>query len=509
MRLAAVGTAVPPHYYDQPQLLAALTAHWNLPAHQQARLETLHRNVLVGGRHLAIPITDYPDLDTWGKANDAWIRVAQQIGEQAIQRALEAAGLAVSDIGAIFFVSVTGISTPSIDARLANRMGFPPTVKRNPIFGLGCVAGAAGIARAADYVRAFPDEVAVLLAVELCSLTLQREDLSLPNLIASGLFGDGAAAAVITGDRVAAPGPRILATRSVFYPGTEGAMGWDISERGFKIVLDPSVPDLARNHPELGLPPRRAEGPRRGRRRPGAGARGARAVVALAGRGREPVVGVGAVRAGRHDARTARPAGRQGPAARDGSRLLLGTGAVRVVSALPGGTRAAFLVLVAVVALQRLAELALSRAHVRRMKARGGREAAAAHYPAMVALHAAFLAAAPLEVLLLERPFRPALALVAIGVLLIAEALRVWTLSALGDRWSTRVIVVPGEPVVTGGPFRFLRHPNYLVVALEIVALPLVHSAWLTAIVFSALNAALMAVRIPAEERALAEASRA
>ena len=179
------------------------------------------------------------------------------------------------------------------------------------------------------------------------------------------------------------------------------------------------------------------------------------------------------------------------------------------MSALPGGTRAAFLVLVALVALQRLAELALSRAHVRRMKARGGREVAAAHYPFMVALHAAFLVAAPLEVLLLERPFRPVLALAAIGVLLAAEALRVWTLSTLGDRWSTRVIVVPGEPAVTGGPFRFLRHPNYLVVALEIAALPLVHSAWLTAIAFSALNAALMAVRIPAEERALDEASRA
>jgi len=247
VRLAAVGTAVPPHYYDQPQLLAALTAHWNLPPHQQARLENLHRNVLVGGRHLAIPITEYPDLTTWGKANDAWIRVAQDVGELAIRRALEGAGLAVGDIGAIFFVSVTGIATPSIDARLSNRMNFPPTVKRNPIFGLGCVAGAAGVARAADYVKAFPDEVAVLLAVELCSLTLQREDLSLPNLIASGLFGDGAAAAIITGDRVKAPGPRILATRSVFYPDTEGAMGWDISERGFKIVLDPSVPDLARN----------------------------------------------------------------------------------------------------------------------------------------------------------------------------------------------------------------------------------------------------------------------
>jgi methyltransferase len=180
-----------------------------------------------------------------------------------------------------------------------------------------------------------------------------------------------------------------------------------------------------------------------------------------------------------------------------------------VVSPLPGGTRAAFLLLVALVALQRLAELALARANVRRMKARGGREVAASHYPFMVALHAAFLAAAPLEVVLLARPFLPRLALGSVALLLAAEALRVWMLMTLGDRWSTRVVVVPGEPPVTSGPYRFLRHPNYLVVAIEILALPLVHTAYLTAIVFSLLNAILMAVRIPAEDRALAETGRA
>jgi len=179
------------------------------------------------------------------------------------------------------------------------------------------------------------------------------------------------------------------------------------------------------------------------------------------------------------------------------------------VSALPGGTRAAFLVLVALVALQRLAELALARANVRRMKARGGREVAASHYPFMVALHAAFLVAAPAEVVFLQRPFVPALALGSVALLLAAEALRVWMLRTLGDRWSTRVVVVPGEPPVTAGPYRVLRHPNYLVVAIELLALPLVHTAYLTAIVFTVLNAILMAVRIPAEERALARAHRA
>ena len=107
----------------------------------------------------------------------------------------------------LFFVTVTGIATPSIDARLVNRLGLRSDVKRTPIFGLGCVAGAAGIARAADALRAFPDEVAVLLSVELCSLTLQRDDLSIPNLIASGLFGDGAAAVVLTGAARPARGP--------------------------------------------------------------------------------------------------------------------------------------------------------------------------------------------------------------------------------------------------------------------------------------------------------------
>src|SRR5436305_2569010 len=138
-------------------------------------LARLHRNVAVEGRHLAIPPEQYFELDTWGKANDIWIEVAQELGEQALCRALHHAGLAPSDLGALFFVSVTGISSPSIDALLINRMGLPPNIKRIPIFGLGCVGGAACISRAADYVRAYPKQVAAVLAVELCSLTLQHD----------------------------------------------------------------------------------------------------------------------------------------------------------------------------------------------------------------------------------------------------------------------------------------------------------------------------------------------
>jgi alkylresorcinol/alkylpyrone synthase len=127
-------------------------------------------------------------------------------------------------------------------------MGLPASIKRIPIFGLGCVAGAAGIARAADYVRAFPGECAALVSVELCSLTWQREDVTAANIISSGLFGDGAAAVVIGGADTATEGPRILASRSSFYPGTEDVMGWKISEKGFRIMLSPDVPRMVHEH---------------------------------------------------------------------------------------------------------------------------------------------------------------------------------------------------------------------------------------------------------------------
>jgi len=247
LRIAAVGRALPPHYYDQDTLLDALRRRWNDQYFNPERLERLHKNVLVGGRHLALPIEEYEGLDTWGKANNAWIRVAQEVGGEAVLDALRKADLETDDVDTIFFVSVTGIATPSIEARLINRIGLPTRIKRVPIFGLGCVAGAAGIARAADYVRAFPDQVAVLLSVELCSLTLQAEDLSIPNLIASGLFGDGAAAVAVVGEHRAEPGPRVVATRSIFYPDSERVMGWDISETGFQIVLSAGVPQVVRD----------------------------------------------------------------------------------------------------------------------------------------------------------------------------------------------------------------------------------------------------------------------
>jgi alkylresorcinol/alkylpyrone synthase len=249
MRVAAVGSAFPPHYYDQDTLIAAFREMWGRRHYNPDRLERLHRNVLVGGRHLALPLDRYATLDTWGKANDAWIEVAQAVGEAAVRQALDRAGLGAGDVDALYTATVTGVATPSLDARLVNRLRLPPTVKRVPIFGLGCLAGAAGVARAADYLAGHPREVVVLLSVELCSLTLQPEDLSIPNLIASGLFGDGAAAVVLVGEeRAEGAGPRVLASRSSFYYDTERVMGWDISEKGFQVVLSAEVPEMVRKH---------------------------------------------------------------------------------------------------------------------------------------------------------------------------------------------------------------------------------------------------------------------
>lgn len=249
MKIASVGVALPEHYYSQAELTRYLSDVWRERPAVVRRLASLHENVQVEGRFLALALERYAGLDTFGRSNDAWVEAATALGERAVRQALERAGLGPADVDAIFFSTVTGLASPSIDARLVNRMGLRPDVKRLPLFGLGCVAGAAALSRAADYVRGHPRGVALVLTVELCSLTFQREDTSVANLISVGLFGDGAGAAVVVGaERPEGRGPRVVDTRSVFYPDSEDVMGWSVSERGFRIVLSPAVPSVAREN---------------------------------------------------------------------------------------------------------------------------------------------------------------------------------------------------------------------------------------------------------------------
>jgi alkylresorcinol/alkylpyrone synthase len=253
MRIASIGTAYPPNRYPQAVITEALKERMQDKLAMPDIMDRLHRNCGVDYRHIMFPLDTLGTLSGFGPTNDAWIKGAVDLGQKAIQKALDQCGLEPADISAIFFTSVTGIACPSIDARLVNLMKFPQNIKRTPIFGLGCVAGAAGISRAADYVRAYPKQYAILLSVELCSLTWQEDDASMAAIVASGLFGDGAAAVIMAGEEtphgsrptsVDDPCPRIVATKSTFYPNTEHLMGWNINQSGFNIVLSAEVPDL-------------------------------------------------------------------------------------------------------------------------------------------------------------------------------------------------------------------------------------------------------------------------
>ncbi len=254
--ILAAATALPPNVIEQQSLAALLKALWGEKYDQSRRwrstFEQIQRSVRVDRRYLALPVSEYPALDSFTKTNAAWTRVAPELGAAAAQSALDAAGMTARDVDHLFFVTGTGIATPSLDARIVNRLGMRSDVRRTPIFGLGCAGGVAGVVRAADVLRGFPGQVAMVVSAELCSLTLQRADDSVANIIASALFGDGAAAVLLGGARLANRGagvtPRVVATRSVFYPDSERMMGWDVVDSGLKIVLSPAIPDLVREH---------------------------------------------------------------------------------------------------------------------------------------------------------------------------------------------------------------------------------------------------------------------
>src|SRR3989442_2424265 len=199
MRIASVGTAFPAHRYPQAVITEALKERMQDKLEIPGVMNRLHSNCGVDFRHIMFPLDTLGTISGFGPMNDLWIKGALELGQEAIRKALDHVGLEPSDISAIFFTSVTGIACPSIDARLVNLMGFRKDIKRIPIFGLGCVAGAAGTARAIDYVKAFPKQYALLLAVELGLLTSQGNDYSMGNLVTGGPFGDRARRGFLAG----------------------------------------------------------------------------------------------------------------------------------------------------------------------------------------------------------------------------------------------------------------------------------------------------------------------
>lgn len=242
----------PDNHYSQEELLDALLELWGDRLFNPDRLRQFFANVRVGGRHLALPKERYHEVRDFGPRNLAFREVALDLLERLTPPLLERSSRKVEEVDTIVSTTVTGLAVPTLEARLMNRLPFSPRTTRVPLFGLGCLAGAAGVARLADLLKG-TDKLGLLLAVELCSLTLQTKDVSIANLVATGLFGDGAAGVVMAGEQCArsqelvsqGQGCKVVDSRSVFFPDSEEVMGWEFDSDGFQIVLNNQVPAYA------------------------------------------------------------------------------------------------------------------------------------------------------------------------------------------------------------------------------------------------------------------------
>ncbi|VBB07437.1 Hypothetical protein LUCI_2686 [Lucifera butyrica] len=248
-KIAGLGTAVPPYKAEQAQLKKMTSLMFKEDVANLDRLLSIFDNACIEARYLAQPLEWYAQAHSFAEANARYLEVAPILAEQAATAAIQAAGTDPAEIDAILFVSSTGIATPTIDGKLIQKLGLSRHTRRLPIWGLGCAGGIAGLARAAELARKTPQGKTLLVAVELCSLTFQRNDCSKSNIVGSGLFGDGAAAAILAADGT---GPEVLGSYSTLFDASEDVMGWDIVDSGFKVRFSRDIPAIVRkNLPSL------------------------------------------------------------------------------------------------------------------------------------------------------------------------------------------------------------------------------------------------------------------
>ncbi len=248
-RVRAVGLAVPPYAVRQQDIKEFAACLFQEKLEHLERLLPVFDNACIASRHLAQPLAWYAAEHSFAEANLLYGEIALELAVNAATQALERAGVAPGDIGLVVFVSSTGITTPTIDAKLIQRLGIPANAARLPVWGLGCAGGVTGLARAAELAAAVPGRTVLLVAAELCSLTFQRNDFSKSNLVGAGIFADGAAAAVITAD---GQGVELLDARSTLFADTEDIMGWDVIDTGLKVRFSRDIPAFVRRYlPDL------------------------------------------------------------------------------------------------------------------------------------------------------------------------------------------------------------------------------------------------------------------
>jgi alkylresorcinol/alkylpyrone synthase len=245
--ISSLGSAVPRHSVGQEAAQRFCRTLFQDAFPEIDRLLPIFNNALIQNRHFSVPPEWFEKEHSFSEKNELYIESALDLGHSAITRCLENAALEPRDIDHLFFVSTTGLATPSIDARLINRLRLKPNIRRTPIWGLGCAGGAAGLSRAHEYTRAFPGDRALVLALELCGLTFQRNDLSKSNLVATSLFGDGAAAVLVSGAETGDPGLRILSSKSLLWYDSLDVMGWDVNDQGLKVLFSRDIPTIVRN----------------------------------------------------------------------------------------------------------------------------------------------------------------------------------------------------------------------------------------------------------------------